>query len=136
MSSKLTKLMDKYRKNIATYNTSECTEDYEFEDAYEDFNHSIQELIKRMKTTKFFCYGLSLTWRNVAGYNAFTTDQAAVLIDKISPKADYTMHIYTTKKRGIYEVVTYHHDKPTGETMFLMSQTMAKKEKIMEQHFS
>ncbi len=136
MSTKLAKLMDKYRKNIATYDTSECTEDYEVEEAYEDFKNSIQSLMKRMNTTKFFAYGLSLTWSNVAGYTTFETDKPEVFIRKISPQSDYRMKIYTTDKRGIFEVVTYYHDKPCGETLYLMSQTMAIKQQIMKQYFS
>ena len=135
-TNKLTKLMDKYRKNIATYDTSECTEQYECDDEWDNFKYDIKALIKRMRTTKFFCYGLSLTWQRIAGYSAFTTDNPEVLIRKISPDSNFTMRIYTTKDRGIYEVVTHHHDAPTGETMYLMSQTMAKKKQIMETYFS
>ena len=133
--NKLTKLMDKHRKVVAAYDTQDCTEDYEFQDEATNLYSDVKAIMKKMRTNKFFAYGLSLTWINVAGYTAFETDRPEVLIAKLTPNSDYTLRIYETDNKGIYEVVCAHHDKATGETLYLMSQSMAKKQKIREQYF-
>jgi hypothetical protein len=46
------------------------------------------------------------------------------------------MLFHPTDNKGIIEVVISHHDKPTGETMYLMSQSMEKKQGIKEQYFT
>jgi hypothetical protein len=133
--NKLTTLMDKHRKVVAVYDTQDCTEDYEFQDEADNLYSDVKDLMKKMGTSKFFAYGLSLTWRNVKGYTTFETDRPKVLIGKLTPNSDFTLRIYETDNKGIYEVVCSHHDKPMGETLYLMSQSMAKKQRIMEQYF-
>ena len=133
--NKLMKLMDKHRKVVAVYDTQDCTEDYEYQDEADNLHSDVKAIMKKMRTGKFFAYGLSLTWRNVAGYTAFETDRPEVLIDKLTPNSDFTLRIYETDNKGIFEVVCAHHDKPTGETLYLMSQSMAKKQRILEQYF-
>lgn len=118
------------KKILASY---EGGEDFEFD----DFVYDVKAIIKKLKTSKFFAYGLSLTWRNVAGYTQFETEDARTLIFKLAPSSgDWSMKFYPTENKGIIEVVVYHHDKPMGETLYLMSQSRAKKEKIMEEYFS
>jgi hypothetical protein len=121
---------------LVSYDTSSCENNADFEMANADFMEDIHNLMVRMKTTKFFAYGLSLTWRHVAGYNKFTANDTSNFLRGVAPDTSYTMMIYTTKNKGIYEIITYHHDAPCGETLYLMSQTMAKKQRIMEQYFS
>ena len=105
-------------------------------EAWEDFVYDVKTLMKKMRTKKFFCYGLSLTWRNVAGYTEFETESAETLIHKLAPNTgEFTMMFHPTDNKGIIEVVMSHHDKPMGETMYLMSQSMAKKQQIMERYF-
>ena len=102
---------------------------------WEDFVYDVKEIMKKMQTTRFFAYGLSLTWRNVAGYTEFDAVDAKTLIYKLAPStSDYTMVFHPTENKGIIEVVISHHDKPMGETIYLMSQTMEKKEKIKEKY--
>ena len=103
---------------------------------WDDFIYEVQTIMKKMKTKKFFAYGLNLTWRNVAGYTEFETDSARTLVNKLTPNSDFTMKFYPTENKGIIEVVIAHHDSPLGENMFLMSQSRAKKEKIKESYFS
>ena len=103
---------------------------------WDDFIYEVQTIMKKMKTKKFFAYGLNLTWRNVAGYTEFETDSARTLVNKLAPNSDFTMKFYPTENKGIIEVVIAHHDSPLGENMFLMSQSRAKKEKIKESYFS
>ena len=103
---------------------------------FEDFLEEVDTMMKKMRTKKFFAYGLSLTWRNVAGYTAFETDKARVLVDKLTPNSDFSIRFMATDNKGIIEVTIWHHDSPLGETMYLMSQTMAKKKQIMETYFN
>ena len=103
---------------------------------WDDFLSDVQNIMDKMKTTKFFAYGLSLTWRNVAGYTEFETDRARTLVSKLAPNSDFTMKFVKTDNKGIVEVIVSHHDKPMGETMFLMSQSMEKKRGIKKQYFS
>ena len=103
---------------------------------WDDFLSDVQSIMDKMKTTKFFAYGLSLTWRNVAGYTEFETDRARTLVSKLAPNSDFTMKFVKTDNKGIVEVIVSHHDKPMGETMFLMSQSMEKKRGIKKQYFS
>ena len=123
----------KYRTILAEFSPSD-TEDDEF--LWDDFIYEVKTMMKKMRTKKFFAYGLYLTWRNVAGYTTFETDSARTLVDKLTPNSDYTIKFLKTDNKGIIEVIISHHDKPMGETMYLMSQTMAKKQGIMEQYFS
>ena len=102
---------------------------------WDEFIEDVKAMMKKMRTTKFFCYGLSLTWRNVAGFTEFETQNAETLVRKLAPNSDYTMRFYPTENKGIIEVVISHHDKPTGETMYLMSQSMEKKQGIKQKHF-
>ena len=118
---------------LAEYNPFDSEErDWE----WDDFLSDVQNIMDKMKTTKFFAYGLSLTWRNVAGYTEFETDRARTLVSKLAPNSDFTMKFIKTDNKGIVEVIVSHHDKPMGETMFLMSQSMEKKRGIKKQYFS
>lgn len=103
---------------------------------WDDFLYEVQTMMKRMGIKKFFAYGLSLTWRNVAGYTAFETENPRVLVDKLTPNSEFSIKFLATKNKSIVEVIIYHHDAPLGESMYLMSQTMAKKQQIMETYFS
>jgi hypothetical protein len=104
---------------------------------FEDFSYEIKTLISKMKTTKFFGYGLNLTWRNIAGFTEFETNNPMVLISKLAPKnSDFSMQVKKTDKKNVFEFVVYHHDKPMGENIILMSQAMAKKLKIKETYFN
>ena len=116
---------------ICSFENAGC----EFE--FEDFTYEVKTLMKKMKTTKFFAYGLNLTWRNVAGYTEFETDNATVLISKLAPKnTDFSIEIKTTDERNVFEVIVCHHDKPMGESIFLMSQNKEKKLQIKQKYFS
>ena len=103
---------------------------------WDDFIYEVQTIMKKMKTKKFFAYGLNLTWRNVAGYTEFETDSARTLVNKLTPNSDFTMKFYPTENKGIIEVVIAHHDKPMGETLYLMAQSREKKEGIKKEHFN
>jgi hypothetical protein len=93
-------------------------------------------MMKKMRTKKFFAYGLSLTWRNVAGYTTFETESASTLVGKLTPNSEFSIQFLKTENKGIVEVIIHHHDKPMGETMYLMSQTMANKQAIIETYFN
>ena len=109
---------------------------YETDEWYwDDFIEEVNTMVNNMNTKKFFCYGLSLTWRNVAGYTEFETDRGDVLLEKITPNTNFGIKFLKTDNKGVIEVVTYHHDAPTGEVMYLMSQSMAKKLKVKETYF-
>ena len=129
----LDQAIKKYRRTIAEFNPTDSEYD-QFH--WEDFMYEVQTMMKKMRTKKFFAYGLSLTWRNVAGYTEFETDSARVLVDKLTPNSDFTIKFLRTYNKGIIEVIISHHDKPMGETLYLMSQTMAKKEGIMAKYFN
>ncbi len=119
---------------LAEYNPFDSEErDWEWE--WDDFVSEVQNIMNKMKITKFFAYGLSLTWRNVAGYTEFETDKARILISKLAPQSDFRMKFIKTENKGVVEVIISHHDKPMGETMYLMSQSMEKKLKIKERYF-
>ena len=122
----------KHRTILAEFSPSD-SEDDQF--LYEDFLYEVKSMMKKMRTNKFFAYGLSLTWRNVAGYTTFETNSAGTLVDKLAPNSDFSIQFLKTDNKGIIEVIIHHHDKPMGETMYLMSQTMAKKQGIMESYF-
>lgn len=124
------------KKILAGWDLTQVEDEMEAQMYWEDFTQEVQTLIKKMRTKKFFAYGLSLTWRNVAGYTTFEANRAETLISKLAPNSDFTMLFHPTENKGIIEVVITHHDKPTGETLYLMSQTMAKKQGIMEKYFN
>lgn len=118
---------------LAEYNPFDSEErDWE----WDDFLFDVKNIMDKMKTTKFFAYGLSLTWRNVAGYTEFETDKAGTLISKLAPNSDFTMKFVKTDNKNIIEVIVSHHDANCGESMFLMSQSMEKKRGIKKQYFS
>jgi hypothetical protein len=120
---------------LAGWDLTQVEDEMEAQMYWEDFIQEVKTMMKKMRTTKFFCYGLSLTWRNVAGYTEFETNNAETLVRKLAPNSDYTMVFHPTENKGIIEVVITHHDKPTGETMYLMSQSMEKKQGIKQKHF-
>ena len=125
------------RTPVAIWDMPDVEDEMEAQLYWEDFVYDIRALIKKMQTTKFFAYGLSLTWRNVGGYTEFETDDAETLISKLAPQnTDFTMTIKPTRQRQVYEVRISHHDKPMGETMYLLSQTREKKMGIKEEYFS
>ena len=126
----------KHRTILAEYNPFDMEDEHDAEWMWDDFIYEVKTMMKKMRTKKFFCYGLSLTWRNVAGYTEFETESAETLIHKLAPNSDFTMLFHPTENKGIIEVVISHHDKPTGETMYLMSQSMEKKQGIKEQYFT
>jgi hypothetical protein len=130
----LEQAIKKHRTILAEYNPSGCEEeDYEF--LYEDFLYEVKSMMKRMGIKKFFAYGVSLTWRNVAGYTEFETESASTLVSKLTPNSDYTIQFLATANRCIVEVIINHHDKPMGEIMWLMSQKEAKRQNILGKHF-
>jgi hypothetical protein len=123
----------KHRTILAEFSPSD-SEDDQF--LWDDFIYEVKAMMKKMRTKKFFAYGLSLTWRNVAGYTTFETESASTLVSKLTPNSDFTIKFLKTDNKGIIEVIISHHDKPTGETLYLMSQTMAAKQGIMEKYFN
>jgi hypothetical protein len=125
----------KYRTILAEYNPFDIEDELDNEWMWYDFLEEVGTIMKKMRTKKFFAYGLSLTWRNVAGYTEFETESARTLVDKLTPDSEFSIKFLATENKGIIEVIISHHDKPTGETMYLMSQTMAKKQGIMEKYF-
>ena len=127
-------ITEDFSKVLAVWDSSEYDEDMVY-DYFDDFLYEVQDMINRMRTKNFFCYGLKLTWRNVAGYTKFKTTDARTLIDKITPNTDFSIKFLKTDKKGVIEVITYHHDAPTGEVMYLMSQSMEKKLGIMDKYF-
>ena len=126
----------KYRTILAEYNPSNAEEDNDHEWLWEDFIYEVEAMMKKMRTKKFFAYGLSLTWRNVAGYTEFETFSARTLVDKLTPNSEFSIQFLKTENKGIIEVIISHHDKPMGETMYLMSQSMEKKQGIKESYFN
>jgi hypothetical protein len=129
-------LNKKTERILAGWDLPNVEDEMEAQMYWEDFVYEVKEMMKKMRTTKFFCYGLSLTWRNVAGYTEFETDNPQILIRKLTPKSDFTMMFHPTENKGVIKVVISHHDKPMGETMYLMSQSMEKKLGIKETYFS
>ena len=126
----------KHRTILAEYNPSDAQDEHDAEFIWDDFIYEVKAMMKKMRTKKFFAYGLSLTWRNVAGYTNFETESASTLVGKLTPNSDFSIQFLKTENKGIIEVIISHHDKPMGETMYLMSQTMAKKQGIMESYFN
>jgi hypothetical protein len=118
---------------LATFDNAET----EWED-YLDFMHEVQtKIVDRLKTDKFFVYGLALTWRMVSGYMECETTSAAVLLRKLLPNtSEWRIEFYTTEKPTVIAVILYHHDAPTGEKLHLMSQATAKRNKIKEKYFT
>ena len=130
-------LIKEQKRILAGWDMPEVEDEMEAQMYWEDFVYEVKTMMKKMRTKKFFCYGLSLTWRNVAGYTEFETESAETLIHKLAPNTgEFTMLFHPTDNKGIIEVVISHHDKPTGETMYLMSQSMEKKQGIKEQYFT
>ena len=127
-------ITEDFSKVLAVWDSSEYDEDMVY-DYFDDFLYEVQDMINRMRTKNFFCYGLKLTWRNVAGYTKFKTTDARTLIDNITPNTDFSIKFLKTDKKGVIQVITYHHDAPTGEVMYLMSQSMEKKLGIMDKYF-
>jgi hypothetical protein len=129
-------LIKETKRILAGWDMPEVEDEMEAQMYWEDFVYEVKTMMKKMRTKKFFCYGLSLTWRNVAGYTEFETDSAETLIRKLAPNTgEFTMLFHPTDNKGIIEVVISHHDKPMGETMYLMSQSMEKKQGIKETYF-
>jgi anaerobic ribonucleoside-triphosphate reductase len=132
----LEQAIKKHRTILAEYNPSNVEDDNDHEWLWEDFIYEVEAMMKKMRTKKFFAYGLSLTWRNVAGYTEFETFSARTLVDKLTPNSEFSIQFLKTENKGIIEVIISHHDKPMGETMYLMSQTMEKKQGIKESYFN
>lgn len=126
----------KQRTILAQYNSSDIEDEDLHDFIWDDFLCEVDTMIKKMRTKKFFAYGLSLTWRNVAGYTEFETESASVLVNKITPNSEFSIKFLATENKGIIEVITSHHDAPMGETMYLMSQSMEKKQGIKESYFN
>ena len=126
----------KHRTILADYNPFNMEDEHDAEWMWDDFIYEVETMMKKMRTKKFFAYGLSLTWRNVAGYTAFETESARTLVDKLTPNSDFSIQFLATENKGIIEVIISHHDAPTGETMYLMSQSMEKKKGIKESYFN
>ncbi len=132
----LEQAIKKHRTILAEYNPFDFEQDDDYDFMWDDFTYEVQIIMKKMRTKKFFAYGLSLTWRNVAGYTTFETESASTLVSKLTPNSDFSIKFLKTDNKGIIEVIISHHDAPTGETMYLMSQSMAKKQSIMEKYFN
>ena len=126
----------KHRTILAEYNPFNMEDEHDAEWMWDDFIEEVKTMMKKMRTKKFFAYGLSLTWRNVAGYTQFETDSARTLVSRLTPNSDFSIKFLATENKGIIEVIVSHHDAPTGETMYLMSQTMEKKQGIKQTYFN
>ena len=126
----------KHRTILAEYNPFNMEDEHDAEWMWDDFIEEVKTMMKKMRTKKFFAYGLSLTWRNVAGYTQFETDSARTLVSRLTPNSDFSIKFLATDNKGIIEVIISHHDAPTGETMYLMSQSMEKKQGIKETYFN
>ena len=129
-------LIKESKRILAGYDLPEVEDEMEAQMYWEDFVYEVKTMMKKMRTKKFFAYGLSLTWRNVAGYTEFETESATTLVGKLTPNSDFSIKFLATENKGIIEVIISHHDAPTGETMYLMSQTMEKKKGIKETYFN
>ena len=132
----LEQAIKKHRTILAGYDLPDVEDEMEAQLYWEDFISEVETMMKKMRTKKFFAYGLSLTWRNVAGYTEFETYSARTLVEKLTPNSDYKILFLKTENKGIIEVLMHHHDKPMGETMYLMSQSMEKKQGIKESYFN
>lgn len=120
-------------KILAEYDNTTATEEHDWDDFLGDVKRNV---LTRLRTTTFFAYGLNLTWRNVAGYTEFTTKHPTILIHKLVPNtSDWSVKIETTDNRYIVKVTVYHHDKPMGEELYLMSQATEKKNGIKNRYF-
>ena len=126
----------KHRTILAEYNPFNMEDEHDAEWMWDDFIEEVKTMMKKMRTKKFFAYGLSLTWRNVAGYTQFETDSARTLVSRLTPNSDFSIKFLATDNKGIIEVIISHHDAPTGETMYLMSQSMEKKQGIKQTYFN
>jgi hypothetical protein len=126
----------KHRTILAEYNPFDFHQDDDYQFMWDDFIYEVQTMMNKMRIKKFFAYGLSLTWRSVAGYTQFETDNARVLVSKLTPNSDFSMKFLATENKGIVEVIISHHDAPTGESMYLMSQSMEKKKGIKHTYFN
>lgn len=105
---------------------------------YKDFCAEINVLVKPMNTIEYFAYGTALTWRNVAGFNNFTSKSGSDIINQISPKTnELTIEVYRVNDENErLKFIIYHHDKPMGETIWLMSQKNPIVSKVMERYFT
>ena len=129
-------LPKKNKPILAAWDLSEVEDEMEAQMYWSDFVEEVEEVMKKLKTNDFFAYVLSLTWRNVAGYTTFSTSDAEQLIRKLAPNSgEFTMLFHPTEDKNVIEVVISHHDRPMGETLYLMSQKTEKKLGILKEYF-
>lgn len=120
---------------LAAYD-SEC-EDFEYFDWHAFCKKVEAELKKFAKSDKMFAYGLKLTWRKVAGYHTFTATKGENIVNAILPNTS-KYRIELKKRNPLDKYLTFvisHHDAPTGETYWVMTQAHEKKIGVFEQHF-
>jgi hypothetical protein len=125
---------DNKRKILHAYDSDQD----EYGDDFADFCSLVHKVMKGVapKTDKWFAYGLKLTWRNIAGHQFITADKAETIIRKILPDtSSFNIELLEMTTRGVMEFRIYHHDKPMGESIWVMTQSMEKKIDVMAQHF-
>lgn len=92
---------------------------------------------KFIKGGKYFVYGLKLTKQNVPGYRYFQAPDYESAIRTFAPKTQpYKMqYMGRDPLYKAFEFNIIHTDKPTGETVWLMSQAEEEKMQILEKYF-
>lgn len=90
------------------------------------FMTHFQKIIRKLRIKHWFCYGNHLTWRKVFGCTVFSTEQAEEVYRKCAPTSEAILEVHSTDDPKVLALTWYHHDAPTGETMYLMSKRKAK----------
>lgn len=92
------------------------------------FSANFQHIIDRLRIKYWFVYGNALTWRRVFGYQFINNPANGQILHNCIPKTSYLRaEVHSTDDPKVIALTWYHHDAPTGETMYLLSQRKGKK---------
>ena len=107
----------KNEKPVTQYEMSNCCDDFEWDDAKENFLQGLKQLERKTKTG-YRVEGHNLGWRHLSGY--FLADDAKECMKRLFElNTDWNMTVKEYKTR--IEITRYHHDAPTGEFLTIRS---------------
>ena len=110
----------KEKKPLCKYEMTNCCEEFEWDDAKENFLQGLRQLERKTKR-HFRVEGRNLGWQNRSGYfTAVDAEQCMEILFDFNTEWNMTVKEYKAK----IEITRYHHDSPTGE--FLTITTIRK----------
>lgn len=114
------------RKVVATYDLLKLPENptsFDYDDHYDQFKSDFMDALLNMKCKVWVAVGKNLTWDGRSG--VLCTKEMNKIISACCIGNDFTCTVYKGEERNTLDIVTTHHDCPTGSFITVYSEYKA-----------